>query len=348
MAVSEVPPIPSSPIFPPLSLNLPPSSPIQPALAPNPSPVLSLTLSPPELEPLDLRNYLPIPGRNTVVHHPPFNLPSMGIVINLHFRCVICLKCERAVNPSTLIEHLRQDFSFLEIPENLSSVLETTYHLIPYSSAVYTPHPILPVFGIPLQSSPIYFCACGKGYSSLESLRPHQTRVGVRECPLRKENPSFHRGYGQRLTGNKGFFEVDPSKWRLDNDAPQPYPLAFCRSLPPLRDYSQMEIKGAEDEMNTSSFFYTQRWLKHLEGYSPEDIQEVLLPSTAEAPFGDRLRQIAELFLEEANSEIPNHQSFGILKLMGQTTEYVIFFIILYIVIKFCYLGGKPFIASIR
>jgi hypothetical protein len=85
-----------------------------------------------------------------------------------------------------------------------------------------------------------------------------------------------------------------------------------------------MEIKGAEDEMNTSSFFYTQRWLEHLEGFTPEDIQEVNKESAPdEVPFGERLREVAVEFLSQANAEIKKHNSFGILRVMGQTTEYV-------------------------
>ena len=75
--------------------------------------------------------------------------------------------------------------------------------------------------------------------------------------------------------------------------------------------------------MNTSSFFYTQHWLSHLDGYTPEDIQQAILQSTPEVPFGERLRMVAEEFLDAMNTEIKNHNSFGILKLMGQTTEYV-------------------------
>lgn len=73
--------------------------------------------------------------------------------------------------------------------------------------------------------------------------------------------------------------------------------------------------------MSTSSFFHTQRWLGHLEGYTPEDINQVTQQTAPDAPFGERLRQVAEEFLDHANEEIKNHNSFGILKLMGQTTE---------------------------
>lgn len=87
-----------------------------------------------------------------------------------------------------------------------------------------------------------------------------------------------------------------------------------------------MVIQGAEDEMNTSSFYYTLRWIGHLEGYTPADIREVTLDSTEEAPFGKRLRQVAEEFLNNVNEQLENHHSFGFLRLMGQTTEYVITF----------------------
>jgi hypothetical protein len=119
---------------------------------------------------------------------------------------------------------------------------------------------------------------------------------------------------------NRNFFEVIPSRWLSDLEE-QSYPLAFSRSLPPLRDYSTMVIKGAEDEMNISSFFYTQRWIKHLDDYTAADLQEVILQTTPEAPFGERLRQVAEEFLRVANAVIKDYNSFGILKLLGQTTE---------------------------
>ena len=296
-----------------------PSTPLAPLYSPN----LSQSASPQELRILDASDYWPTPDEQTVIHHPPFNLPSLGIVINIRLRCLICLTCERAINSSNAIDHIHKDLPFADIPEDLSSTLETTYRLVPYPSIKFTPGPISPVFGLPLEYKPMFFCDCGKGYSSHDTLRAHQTRLGDRACSLREKSPGFHKGYGQRLTANQSYFEVEPSPWRRNSDRTFHYPLAFSRSLPPLRDYSKMEIKGAEDEMNTSSFFYTQRWIAHLKGYSPVDIQEVTLESTPEAPFGDRLRLVAEEFLNQANNKIKNYNSFGILKLMGQTTEYV-------------------------
>ena len=113
------------------------------------------------------------------------------------------------------------------------------------------------------------------------------------------------------------------TRWLKDPEETFHYPLAFSRSLPPLRDYSKMEIKGADDEMNTSSFFYTHRWLYHLENYSPADIQEVIRESTPEAPYGELLRELAEGFLSMANQQIKRQNSFGLLRLMGQTTGLV-------------------------
>lgn len=246
----------------------------------------------------------------------------MGIVVNLHFRCVICLNCERAVDTKNLVEHIRKDLPFIEVPDDLPAVLEATYKLVPYSSIVYKPGPIPPVFGIPLQSNPFFFCKCGKGYSTYEGMRSHQTRVGEHACAQKSKKPRYHKGYGQRLTSNRSIFEVNAIDWLLTcNNNLDRYPLVFTQSIPPLRDYSKMEILGAEDEMNTSSFFYTQRWLSHLKGYTAEDIQEATLGSTPEAPYGDRLKHVAEEFLSQANAEIQKHSSFGILKLMGQTTE---------------------------
>ena len=293
------------------------------------SPSLSLSCSPPELPTLDLRDYIPLPGRDTIVHHPSYNLPLMGVVINLKFRCFICLKCSRAIDASKLIEHVRGDLPLIDIPADLPSDLQSEYSLIPYNSIVYIPGPISPIFGLALHPEPVFFCECGKGYATFETLRPHQTRVGERECPYRERKAGFHKGYAQRLTGNRPLFEVDPSPWRHKSDISLHYPLAFCRSLPPLRDYSKMEIKGAEDEMNTSSFFYTQRWLHHIKGFTSEDIQEVVLITTPEAPYGGLLRKVGEEFLKQANAKIKDFSSFGLLRSLGQTTGYVFLFILM-------------------
>jgi hypothetical protein len=64
------------------------------------------------------------------------------------------------------------------------------------------------------------------------------------------------------------------------------YPLAYCQSLPPLCQYSKIEIKGAEDEMNLASFFYKEWWLDYLKGLSLEDVSEVLKDLMPELPFG--------------------------------------------------------------
>lgn len=96
----------------------------------------------------------------------------------------------------------------------------------------------------------------------------------------------------------------------------------YQRSLPPLRDYSKLDIQGAEDEMNTSSFFYTQCWLEHLKGYTPQDVLEVCRQETEEGlTSDDLLRQVGLEYLMSSTDEIKKHNSFGLLKLMGQTTE---------------------------
>jgi hypothetical protein len=249
----------------------------------------------------------------------------MGIVINLHFRCIICLTCKRAINPSNLIGHVQSHLPLLDVPEDLPSNLESTYNLVPYSSIVYDRGAIKPIFGVPLHEDPIFFCDCGRGYVTIATLRTHQSRVGERECPLRQQRPGLHKGYAQRLTSNRCYFEVDPTKWRLAVDDSFHYSLAYRQSLPPLRDYSTMQIQGAENEMNTSSFFFTQRWIAHLKDYSPADVKEVMKDLVRDAPYGERLRQVGEDFLIRVNDEIKNYNSFGILKLMGQTTEYVFF-----------------------
>lgn len=64
-----------------------------------------------------------------------------------------------------------------------------------------------------------------------------------------------------------------------------------------------------------------QKWIPYLEPYTSEEVLEVCKISSLEAPYGELLRKVAEQFLLRMNKEIKNHNSFGLLKLMGQTTE---------------------------
>ena len=233
------------------------------------------------------------------------------------------MTCERAIDCDKVVAHISKDLSLVEVPEDLPSVLQSAYSLVSYSNIVYNPGPIIPVFGIPLHENPLFFCDCGKGYSKLDSLRIHQTRQENRPCRLRQNSPGHHRGYGQRLAGNCSFFEVDINAWQkrvLDDDEDIPYSFVYRQTFPPPRQYSKMEIKGAEDEMNTSSFFFREGWLGHVEGYKPEDILEVCKASTSEVAYGDLLRKVMLALFVEMDKELRKHSYFGLPSLMGQTT----------------------------
>ena len=303
------------------------------SLSPNApqSPSLLLLCSLEALPSIDTSEYTSIPDSRTVIHHPPYNFPALGIVINTHFHCIICLNCEHTVDTSNLIEHICHELPCCKVLENLPSVLQASYNLVPYSRIIYPLSPTPPIFGILLHLQPIFFCDCGKGYAVFETLWTHQTHTGECECSFQHKRPSYHQGYGQCLTANWPFFEVDCTPWHLASDTSYHYPLTFCQSLLPLHDYLKMKIKGAEDEMNTSSFFYTQHWLAHLDRYSPEVIKEVTQESSPGTPYGECLCQVTEEFLMMTNVKIWNHNSFWILKLMRQTTKYVLFLLCLWV-----------------
>ena len=278
--------------------------------------------SPPDLPHLQEKDYTPIPDDQTVIDHPPYNLTSLGVVINLYFRVLLCVNCERAIDSSKLVSHVHRHNPLVEVPSDLPKILVEAYKLVPYASVQHRCGPIPPIFGLSLHHEPLNFCDCGKAYATYDTLRQHQTRRD-RLCPLREQNPGFYQGYAQRLAGYLSYFEVDPSPWLNDAEYSPRYCSAFAKSLPPLRDYSLMKIKGAEDEMNISSFFHTSKWFHHLKGYTSKDVEEVLRASTPEARFGERLREVAQSYLSQANDELLKHNSFGILRTMGQTTEYV-------------------------
>jgi hypothetical protein len=308
----------------------PETSPTPPRDIPSPLPLQtvppsssrSMTSSPVQLPLIFNSQYRPLPHAQTIVHHPPYDLPSLGISIDLRLRCIICLNAGRAVDCSKLIAHLRQQLPLIEVNPELPDVLQSAYNLVPYRSIVPSPGPITPVFGLPFHETPLLFCSCGKGYSTHDSLRSHQTKTDFRQCLLRDENPKYHMGYGQQLTKAQSFFEVDPDSCRLASEDYERYNVVYTQTLPPIRDYSNLDIQGAEDEMNTSSFFYSQRWLEHLKGYTPQDILEVYGQATEEVPSDELLlRQVGLDYLMSSTKEINKHNSFGLLKLMGQTTE---------------------------
>jgi hypothetical protein len=166
--------------------HLSPILPHSPSSVYSPSSIFSRSCSPVELNALDLYQYMPVPSQDTVIHHPPYNLPAMDIVINLSFCCLICLKCERALDTSNLIEHVRRDLPFFNISEDLPSILQMKYNLIPYSSFTYTPGPKPSVFGIPLQREPIFFAIVERVIPTLicyEPIRPVMTNANAPLVP---------------------------------------------------------------------------------------------------------------------------------------------------------------------
>ena len=138
---------------------------------------------------------------------------------------------------------------------------------------------------------------------------------------LADKDPKYHMGYGQQLTGSLSLFEVDITSCRLASEDYERYNVVYQQTLPLVRDYGKLDIQGAEDEMNTSSFFYTQRWLDHLDGYTPQDILEVYKEETEVTAFEDLLRKVGLEYLRSSTREINKQNSFGLLRLMGQTTE---------------------------
>ena len=283
----------------------------------------SPTSSPPYLPFINNSDYRPVPGDHTVIRYPPFNLPGLGITINTLFRCIVCMTCRRAIDCEKLIDHIRKDLPLVKVPDELPSKLQEAYDLVPYHKAtVHASGPIPPVFGIPLQEAPLFFCQCGRGYVDEHSLRFHQTtRQEGRQCILRTPNPKHTRGYGQQLAGNRPFFQVDVNAWRRTSEDEYDCPLAYRKHVPSLPEYTKMEIAGAEDEMNIASFFYKERWLRHLKDYTTDDVLEACKDATPDVSYGALLREVSYLFLLRANRELENHSSFGLPRLMGQTTE---------------------------
>ncbi|KAF8956790.1 hypothetical protein BDZ97DRAFT_1925160 [Flammula alnicola] len=292
-----------------------PSSPI-----PCSSPIIDTPPSSQEELPMFYNEqYLREPTPYTVVHHPAFNLPALAIVIDTRFRSVICMEHQRVTDYSGLRNHIQRHVKHIEFPEDLVTRLETEYNLVHPADIAYTNEPIEPVFGVPILPNPHHFCGdCGRGYMELETLRVHHATPD--RCTDRIAASPDRTGYGQAIVKGKfcRIFQVDVSKLRRIAHAPTPYSQIFIDNHPLPVDYSKNRIRGPEDDLNLSQFYYHEGWIQVVDSYSPAAIIEACRNSTEDDQYGQELKDASRRYLTSIQAVIRDHTTNGLPRTIAQ------------------------------
>ena len=270
---------------------------------------------------ISAKDYHREPCPATVVSTPGVNLTNLNIVINTTLEAVICLSCHQPIlPPSKLLEHTRTHIPEIKTPQEVVGILVERFSL--GDTIQYPTQPIEPIFGLPLLEEPHFFCdKCGCGYHRLTGIQTHQASASDR-C----KGTTYHQGYGQLVPGvHRRIIEVKLDKLKKKKDVKLDYDSWLHSGIMPQRDYTKIPIAVPENTSNLSSFFYSDGWLKHLEGHTAEELFDARREHKAEETHGDDLREAAKRYLDEIQPKIQENVNFGLLKDIGSTTPYVYF-----------------------
>ncbi|KAF7372675.1 C2H2-type domain-containing protein [Mycena venus] len=270
---------------------------------------------------VDLKDYYLSPGPLTIVSHTAINLPACGLVIDSHHRVCMCIDCGIAVLPKRISAHVRSHGLKVDLaPAEVNLLLEEFGLITDFS---HLPHPRdspVPIFGLALSEKLYYFCNhCGHGYCSRAVLRSH------RRSPRCNHPPDAVNvdivGYAQAFTRGKyeAYFHVDPRKLQLraHND-PSPAQLYKC-SVRPLFDYSTMQIKGPQRDLDLNSFARSEDWFAVLEetGLTSAEVQEVIRGSTEDDGDLHDIKDLVIRYFADVQPMIKQHCAFGFQRLMA-------------------------------
>lgn len=272
---------------------------------------------------LDISLYDIVPDDDTVVYDAAHNLPALGIIINTLLKVVICVECGEAIEPALVCAHVKQHNAHYKPGATILEDLREKYGIVPLAEIAYSAGPIRPIFGIPIKPEQLYFCAaCDRGYSSLVSLRGHQSNG--KRCHVPIAERACYMLYGQRLTKGptKRYFPVDTSCLSLRQDIPLAYSTVFGTTMPPPPDYTKLPVQDIEDPQNLSSFLFREGWLDAVKGFTPADIQEVTrLPDAKSEPWGKRLQLAAHRALANVQLLVNEHHTFGMTHNIAQFNQ---------------------------
>ncbi|THH07237.1 hypothetical protein EW146_g9379 [Bondarzewia mesenterica] len=243
------------------SLELPLDLP--PMFSPKPSKIPGLHPDGESMLPYKESKYFREPDAHTVVLHPRFNLPALGIVINTKYKVVICISCHHAISVTTIATHIKQHGHAVKAPAMLSATLAEEYGIVDGPPPFPRDRPP-PIFGIEVEEEVFYFCGrCERGYRNVASLRAHQN--SPERCPRSEgeENHSFH-GYAQtfRLTSCLLLCQRRPSRTSAVKVI-DPAKILLATLLPP-DDFSKTPLTAPAHNLDLSTFLHrVRRSAKH-------------------------------------------------------------------------------------
>jgi Orsellinic acid/F9775 biosynthesis cluster protein D len=262
-----------------------------------------------------------LPTQNTVTHHERFQLEKLGLVINTEYKVVICLACQRAVHIGNLLSHLRGHFPRTALPQSLESSLQQEFDISTTRRSYHPPTPeaIAPIFGLKIHKD-YHFCTrCGRGYSSINSVKNHM--YCYQQCPLIPGAPQqYYSGDAQTVVDGpyRRYFRVD-----LSLLGPPPAETVFDVLIAnrPVRDLSQMPLSLPTNYEDLNLFLTTEHWLLHVKDFPPGELVSLVQPPTKEERLLSKIRRHVVGYLNKVQTIIPYHRSFGILKTIAQIGE---------------------------
>lgn len=287
---------------------------------PRTSPQPALPLTPGEI---DVALYDITPGEDTVVRDSRYNFPALGIIVNTAFKAVICMECGEALDPVSICTHTR-----LHNPHNrpLPTIVEDLrerYGIVALNEIPYASEKVYPVFGVPIEPHLLQFCGeCHRGYSSLDSLRGHQSSGSRCHVPLAQR--SSYLSYGQKLTKgpHRRYFSVDVSRLSRRQDIAGFHSGLFKTTMPPPPDFSTLPVQDLEDHQNLGSFLHRAGWLDALTGFTPADTQEATrLPDVETELWGKQLQDASHRALATIQPLIQRHFAFGLTREIAQVNR---------------------------
>ena len=263
------------------------------------------------------------PDSLTVVTHDKFNLPALGIVINTVYHVVICIRCGHCIKLKNLTSHLQSHSRTIPVPPNIGPSLAEEFSIVSLDSVPIPRDNPPPIFGIIIEDDLYHFCdRCGRGYSSMLSLRSHQN--DLLKCPRKNEEVNRStQGYAQTFTRgqNRAFFRVDVQSLPLRSDIDPNHVQLFLDHLPPPDDPSTTLLVKPAHNQDLGTFAHRERWLDHIKGYAPEDIADMVRAAAAvDAPL-QLLRRHVVQYIVDTQDLISKHASFGIPKRFAQVGE---------------------------
>ncbi|KAJ7435402.1 hypothetical protein FB451DRAFT_1379456 [Mycena latifolia] len=259
------------------------------------------------------------PEPSTITSHPTIPIHSYSLIVNMTLGGVlICMNCGTCVSPKQVVDHIKSHFPQLDIPRDLTDVLNREFGLLPWADIQF-PKPLqAPIFGLKILEDPRYFCTrCGHGYGSPGSLRVHQSSSN---CPRQLGEVDEHFiGYGQSLGFTSSTFAVDIGQLtRRDASAVEPA-LLYATTFAPPPDYTRLPVSLTVNTQDLDQFFQREGWIEHLAGMLPAEVNALVdLPKDKDNLYLKRLREYLLKYLEVIQGYIRKHSSHGLMRKMAQ------------------------------